>query len=164
MNWSVPEILFLIPGIAFGVSGLAILSSAFQFVQSRMTLPKADPKNDDPNVKVQRQMAYFLPLISILYGGILPAGLFLYWIIGTIFSIIQQYLIIGWGGTFPLFGWTPGFVHEHTPRFPVAHPAPKPTSPSTSAAERSKPVDRSTSGRSTIRPNRSRGGRRGRRR
>ena len=66
-----------------------------------MTLPAADPKNDDPNMKVQRQMAYFLPLISILYGGLLPAGLFLYWITATMIQIIQQYLILGWGGDVP---------------------------------------------------------------
>ena len=44
----------------------------------------------------------FLPLISIVYGGFLPAGLFIYWITATIFSIAQQYLIVGWGGMFPL--------------------------------------------------------------
>ena len=83
-----------------------------------MTLPAADPKNDDPNVKVQRQMAYFLPLISILYGGVLPAGLFIYWITATIIQIVQQYLILGWGSMFPLFGWYPEFARDHTPRSP----------------------------------------------
>ena len=60
--------------------------------------------------QTQRQMAIFLPFISLIYGSILPAGLFLYWIVSTIFSIVQQYLIIGWGGMFPIFGWTPGFA------------------------------------------------------
>ena len=63
-------------------------------------------------------------LISIVYGGFLPAGLFIYWITATIFSIVQQYLIVGWGGMFPLFGWTPAFAAGHTPRFPVAMPPP----------------------------------------
>ena len=49
----------------------------------------------------------FLPLISVVYGGFLPAGLFIYWIVATVFSIVQQYLIVGWGSMFPLFGWTP---------------------------------------------------------
>ena len=53
-------------------------------------------------------MMLFLPLISVLYGGFLPAGLFIYWIVATVFSIVQQYLIVGWGGMFPFFGWTPG--------------------------------------------------------
>jgi len=149
----------------FGIAGLAIISSLFQVVASRMTLPPADPKNDDPNVKVQRQMAYFLPLISILYGGVLPAGLFIYWITATIIQIFQQYLILGWGSMFPLFGWYPEFARDHQPRFPVKMPEvqpPKPGQPS--APERAKPVDTDISAQSTIRPNRTRSGRRGRRR
>ena len=149
----------------FGIAGLAIISSLFQVVASRMTLPAADPKNDDPNVKVQRQMAYFLPLISILYGGVLPAGLFIYWITATIIQIFQQYLILGWGSMFPLFGWYPEFARNHQPRFPVKMPEvqpPKPGQPS--AQERAKPVDTDISAQSTIRPNRTRSGRRGRRR
>ena len=89
-----------------------------------MMLPAADPTNDDPNTRVQRQMMLFLPIISVVYGGFLPAGLFIYWIVATIFSIVQQYLIVGWGSMFPIFGWTPAFAVDHTPRFPVAMPPP----------------------------------------
>jgi len=168
INWGIPE-----PDttglklLGFGISILAVISSLFQLVASRMTLPAHDPRMaDDQNVKVQRQMAYFLPLISILYGGIIPAGLFLYWITATIIQIVQQYFILGWGGMFPLLGWYPEFARNHTPRFPVKLPEPKPgtTSEPTSAAERSKALDRDLSAQSTIRPNRTRSGRRGRRR
>ena len=81
-------------------------------------------------------------------------------------QVIQQYLIIGWGGMFPLFGWYPAFARDHTPRFPVKMPEPKPVTPGSpnSAAERAKTVDRDISAQSTIRPNRTRSGRRGRRR
>jgi YidC/Oxa1 family membrane protein insertase len=150
--------------LGFGISGLAIISSLLQVVASRMTLAAPDPKNDDPNVKVQRQMAYFLPLISILYGGVLPAGLFIYWITATVIQIIQQYLILGWGGMFPLFGWYPEFARNHQPRFPVKLPDLKPTPPGQPSAVRAPTVERDLSTRSTIRPNRQRSGRRGRRR
>jgi YidC/Oxa1 family membrane protein insertase len=164
--WGLPEPYttgFYILG--FGISGLAIISSLIQLVASRMTLPAADPKNDDPNVKVQRQMAYFLPLISILYGGVLPAGLFIYWITATIIQIIQQYLILGWGGMFPLFGWYPEFARNHQPRYPVKLPELKPIEPGKPSAPRAPTsVERDLSTQSTIRPNRSRSGRRGRRR
>lgn len=167
INWGIPEHLttgLVVAG--FGISLLAVGSSVVQLIASRMMLPAGDPKNDDPNIRIQRQMAYFLPLISILYGGLLPAGLFLYWIAATVIQIIQQYFILGWGGMFPLFGWYPEFARDHTPRFPVKLPEPRPPVPgqSTSAAERSKAVDRDLSVRSTIRPNRTRSGRRGRRR
>jgi len=151
----------------FGISILAIMSSMVQLVASRQMLAPVDPRMaDDPNIKVQRQMAYFLPLISILYGGMLPAGLFLYWIVSSIFQIGQQFLVMGFGGTFPLFGWHPEFARNHTPRYHVTLPEPKPIEPgkSTSAAERSKALDRDLSAQSTIRPNRTRSGRRGRRR
>jgi YidC/Oxa1 family membrane protein insertase len=167
INWSYPEpVTTGLYIFGFGISILAIVSSLIQLVASRMTLPAADPKNDDPNMRVQRQMAYFLPLISIVYGGILPAGLFIYWIAATIIQIIQQYFILGWGGMFPLFGWFPAFARDHTPRFPVKLPEPKPVQPGSpnSAAERAKTVDRDISAQSTIRPNPTRKGRRGRRR
>ena len=85
VNWGVPEILFT---IGIGISVLALISAGRQLIQTRMTQPPADPTNTDPNVRIQRQMVVFLPLISILYGGILPAGLFLFLIFGTVFSIV----------------------------------------------------------------------------
>ena len=121
------------PSPGFGLSVLAILSALLQLVQSRMMLPAADPTNDDPNVRIQRQMMLFLPIISVVYGGFLPAGLFIYWIVATIFSIVQQYLIVGWGSMFPLFGWTPAFAVDHTPasRWPCHHhPSPASVRPS----------------------------------
>ena len=166
MNWSLAESVTTGLYVAgFGISLLAIVSSLVQLVASRMMLPTGDPKNDDQNAKVQRQMSYFMPLISILYSS-LPAGLFLYWITSTLIQIVQQFLILGWGGMFPLFGWYPEFARGHTPRFPVQAPTAKPFIPgqSTGAAERSKSVDRDIAARSTIRPNRTRSSRRGRRR
>ena len=149
-------------GFVLGLSVLAILSALLQLVQSRMMLPVTKPSDDDPNTRIQRQTMLFLPLISVVYGGFLPAGLFIYWITATIFSIIQQYLIVGWGGMFPLFGWTPSFATDHTPRFPVAMPPPP--DPSTRAAILTDAKKKTTAA-STIRPReRGRQGRRGRRR
>jgi YidC/Oxa1 family membrane protein insertase len=126
VNWGVPEVIIGSAGSLFsGLSLLAVISALLQLITSRMALPVAtQAMADDPNVKIQRQMAFLFPFISLTYGSILPAGLFLYWIVSTLFSIVQQYLILGWGGMFPLFGWTPGFAKEHTPRFPVVLPPP----------------------------------------
>jgi len=127
IDLSQPSVLFTTPIIGIGISVLAIFSALLQLVQSRMTLPPAGAVSDDQNTRIQRQTMLFVPLISIFYGGFLPAGLFVYWITSTIFSIAQQYLILGWGGMFPIFGWYPSFARDHTPRFPVAVPAPDPT-------------------------------------
>jgi YidC/Oxa1 family membrane protein insertase len=149
-------------GITFGLSALAIISALLQLLQSRMLLPVADPDNDDPNVRIQRQTMLFLPLISVVYGGFLPQGLFIYWITATIFSIVQQYLIVGWGAMFPIFGWTPAFAHGHTPRYPVEMPPPP--EPSKRAAILTD-ADKKTTADKTIRHReRGRQGRRGRRR
>jgi YidC/Oxa1 family membrane protein insertase len=171
VNWGIPEPyttgLYV---FGFGVAILAIISSLVQLVSSRQLLPPFDPRTaDDANVKTQRQMAYFLPFISILYGGIVPAGLMLYWIASSVISIAQQFLVVGFGGIFPLFGWSPQFARDHRPRYHVTLPEPKPikSGEASSAAERAKAVDRDVAARSTIRPNpnnRAKSGRRGRRR
>jgi YidC/Oxa1 family membrane protein insertase len=161
---SKPSTIFSVTLASFvlGISILALASAGLNLVQSRMMLPRTRPEDDDPNTKIQRQTMLFLPLISIAYGGFLPAGLFIYWITATIFSIAQQYLIVGWGGMFPLFGWTPGFATGHTPRFPVTMPPPP--EPGKRAAILAD-AEKKTTAASTIRPReRGRQGRRGRRR
>ncbi len=154
---------------------LAALSAILQLIQSRMTMPPATTDYNDQSSKMQRQLVLFLPLISLVYGGFLPAGLFIYWIVTTIFGIVQQYLIVGWGSMFPLFGWTPGFAKDHRPRFPVELPTHLPGTGAgggTSETRRSGPstpaqrttADRAKSAAATVRPReRGRQGRRGRR-
>ena len=58
-------------------------------------------QSDDPQQRTQQRMFLLLPLFSLLYGGILPAGLFIYWITTTIFSIVQQFLINGYRRALP---------------------------------------------------------------
>jgi YidC/Oxa1 family membrane protein insertase len=157
---SKPQTLFTIAGI--GISVLAIISALLQLVQSRMMLPPPDPTNSDPNVRLQRQMMLFLPLISVAYGGFLPAGLFIYWIVATVFSIVQQYLIVGWGGMFPVIGFEPAFARDHTPRFPVAMPPPP--EPSKRAAILTDADKKSSADRTIRQGRRGRQSRRGRRR
>jgi YidC/Oxa1 family membrane protein insertase len=166
LNVAYPSTLFAIAG--FGISFLAVISALLQVVQTRMVMPPATP--GDSQAKLQQQMMLFVPLISVLYGGILPAGLFIYWIVTTVFSIIQQYLIVGWGSLFPIFGWMPGFARDHAPRFPVTFKAPEPKTPT--GAGDGKPAgtmssrsdqERTSSAASTVRQ-RGRQGRRGRRR
>jgi YidC/Oxa1 family membrane protein insertase len=171
LDVSVPQVLFPLPLIG-GLSVLALIAAFLQLVQSRMTMPPTDPSYSDQSSRTQRQLVLFLPLISILYGGFLPAGLFIYWIVTSLYAVIQQYLIVGWGSMFPILSWTPGFARAHTPRFPVAAPTfhstpgpgtSKPGSP-TQPTERTA-AQRAASAASTVRPReRGRQGRRGRRR
>ena len=159
-NIALPQAFLTIAG--FGLSFLAIASALLQLVQSRMMLPAADPANDDPNARIQRQTMLFLPLISVVYGGFLPAGLFIYWIVATVFSIVQQYLIVGWGSMFPFFGRTPAFAVDHTPRFPVGMPPP--LDPAKRSAILTDAEKKSTADKTIRHRERGRQGRRGRRR
>jgi YidC/Oxa1 family membrane protein insertase len=160
----VPEILFNLPVIGFGVSGLALVAATLQLVQTRM----AATKTNDPQQAAQQRIFLLLPLFSIIYGAILPAGLFIYWIVFTLYSIVQQYLVTGWGALFPLFGWTPRFAVDHQPRFPVSMPSPPPPSADGGASRRSETDSRTATDRAagTIKParQRARTSRRGRRR
>ncbi|MGZ6269879.1 MAG: YidC/Oxa1 family membrane protein insertase [Candidatus Limnocylindrales bacterium] len=158
LNVGKPEILFPLPLIG-GLSVLALIAAFLQLIQSRMIMPPTDEHDTGSNV--QRQTMVLFPLISVVYGGFLPAGLFIYWIVATVFSIVQQYLIVGWGSLFPLFGWYPAFAKGHTPRFPVTI-APPTGSGQSVAATRTRPEDRAAAAASTVRPN-TRGGRQGRR-
>ncbi len=168
VDWGRPEVIIGTAGALFsGLSLLAVISALLQFVQSRMSMPPLDPNAaDDPNTRVQRQMAVFLPFISLVYGSILPAGLFLYWIVATLFTIGQQYLIVGWGSMFPFLGWHPGFARGHTPRFPVSLPPPRDPSERPARSALGGPAEaRVAAADKTIRrKERPRQGRRGRRR
>ncbi len=163
VNLAQPSVLFTLPILGLGVSILAIISALLQLVQSRMALPPAaqGAAADDQNIKIQRQTMIFIPFISVFYGGFLPAGLFIYWIVSTLFSVVQQYLILGWGGMFPFLGYDPGWAKNHTPRFPVAIPAPDPTkrAPTSVLTDTD---ERAAKAATTVRP-RERSGRKGRR-
>ena len=164
INVGQPQVLFNLPLVVFtlGVSALAVTAGLLQFVQSRMLMPPA--AENDPSASTQRTMMVIFPFFSVIYGGFLPAGLFVYWITTSVFSIVQQYLIVGWGSMFPLFGWNPAFAKNHTPRFPVTMPESVNAGKSL-AATRQQPEERWASAASTVRPNtHRRAGRRGRRR
>jgi YidC/Oxa1 family membrane protein insertase len=161
--------LFTIPVIGIGISVFAIVYTLIQLVASRMALPAHDPSVPlDPQVRTQRAMSIWLPLITLLYSTVIPVGLFIYLIVSTIYQVGQQFLTTGFGGMFPLFGWTPGFARAHKPRFPVAIPsAAASSSRAAGAPARPNPqksaIERSASANATIRQ-RGRQGRRGRRR
>ena len=97
--------VFGLPIFGFSLSLLAVIAAILQFVQVKMTSPR--PNADDPTSGMTSTMTYTFPLLTIFWGGIFPSGLILYWIVYTGYLVIQQYLIMGWGNLFPIFGWAP---------------------------------------------------------
>ena len=92
----------------FVLSFLAVIAAVLQFVQVKMTSPLPNP--DDPTSSLTSSMTYTFPLLTIVWGGIFPSGLILYWIVYTAYLVTQQFLIMGWGNLFPIFGWRPSFA------------------------------------------------------
>lgn len=76
---------------------LAILAGAFQYLQSRMSVSQmpqsaGKDKTDITNM-MSTQMLYFFPVMIIIITWNLPAGLALYWVATTLFSIGEQLYI-----------------------------------------------------------------------
>jgi len=86
---------------------LAVFAGITQFFQSKMTMPKTPHQQKfgtgqgqkrDQMVQfsdmIQKQMLYFFPIFTVFILWRLPAAIALYWIVTSLFSILQQYLIL----------------------------------------------------------------------
>ena len=75
---------------------LPIMAAVFQWVQQRMMMQPTS----DPQQRSTQQIMQFMPLFIMLFAVNYPAGLALYWVTSTLFSIVMQYFITGWGQLF----------------------------------------------------------------
>lgn len=79
---------------------MAILAGLAQFWQAQMIMPKnklpGAPKTSDEFMAqaISKQTLYFLPVLTVFVSWRLPSGLALYWLVTTIFTVVQQYVII----------------------------------------------------------------------
>ncbi len=76
---------------------LPIIAALVTFVSSLMTMPVKQPQNGDAMQRSMQGMVWYTPIITLFFGWNLPAGLSLYWIVTTLFSVVQQWLTSGWG-------------------------------------------------------------------
>jgi len=88
---------------------LSVFTLIFTFLMSKYIFPQSNeapkpkgeekPKDDsiiDPemfNKTLQFQMTYFLPVFSFLINLQFPAGLNIYFLAGTVFSFVQQFIL-----------------------------------------------------------------------
>jgi len=78
---------------------LAVLAGLAQFWQAKMMMAKRPIikaealKDEDMSAIMSKQMTYMMPLLTIFIGITLPSGLALYWLVTTIFQIVQQMII-----------------------------------------------------------------------
>jgi len=79
---------------------LAVLAGVAQFVQAKMLLTKKpeiktnESRDEDMASIMNKQMTYIMPIITVVIGISFPAGLTFYWLLTTLFTIIQQKIIL----------------------------------------------------------------------
>ena len=72
---------------------LPVLSVIFQLLVQLM----ATPRVQDPQQKALAQSMLIMPIVFGYIGFTFPSGAVLYWVIGSVLSMVQQYVISGWG-------------------------------------------------------------------
>ncbi|PIZ96587.1 MAG: hypothetical protein COX80_00930 [Candidatus Magasanikbacteria bacterium CG_4_10_14_0_2_um_filter_33_14] len=79
---------------------LAVLAGGAQFAQAKMFTRKKAPKaageggkDESMTAMMNKQMTYFMPLITVLIGYQLPGGLALYWFLSTGITALQQVIL-----------------------------------------------------------------------
>jgi YidC/Oxa1 family membrane protein insertase len=74
---------------------LVLCAAIAQFFQARLAIYRSpdDTSPLSPAEKIGRQMAYVGPIITILVFYGLPAAVGLYWLVSSLFSIIQQIFV-----------------------------------------------------------------------
>ena len=86
---------------------IAILAGVFQFIQMRMSRPADQGAVRDPQQAMMQTMMNFMPLMVVIFGWNFPAGVVMYWAVQSLYSVIQQWFITGWGSLKDWFPWLP---------------------------------------------------------
>ncbi|MFH1286511.1 MAG: YidC/Oxa1 family membrane protein insertase [Candidatus Magasanikbacteria bacterium] len=81
---------------------LAVAAGAAQFWQAKTMSTKKAPKKAGDGAKdenmmamMNKQMLYFMPVLTVFIGFQLPGGVMLYWFLSTLITALQQQLMIG---------------------------------------------------------------------
>jgi YidC/Oxa1 family membrane protein insertase len=107
---------------------LPVLAAVLTFAQSRMMMPPSRPDMTDQErtmTNVTRQMSIIFPLVIFWLSLNFPQGLALYWVTGTLFMVLQQFHLVGWG-SLKVPAWFPGATRVTALSYPTA-PPPRPT-------------------------------------
>ena len=76
---------------------LPVLAGLATFLQLRMSQPRTRTGTKDAMTQQMAIMQYIMPLITVVFAWQFPAGLALYWTTTSVFSMVQQYFVTGWG-------------------------------------------------------------------
>jgi len=86
---------------------LPIAAGIFQLMQTLMARPAGQPKSADPQQQMMNTMMNILPVTVVLFGWNFASGSVLYWVAQSIYGIVQQWFITGWGKIGEFAPWLP---------------------------------------------------------
>jgi YidC/Oxa1 family membrane protein insertase len=76
---------------------LPILAGLFQLVQTFMARPAGQGKVTDQQQQMMNTMMNIMPITVVLFGWTFASGSVIYWVTQSIYGIVQQWFITGWG-------------------------------------------------------------------
>lgn len=103
LNLGKPDPYYILPVVA-GVSQLIFSLMMTAGVEHHVQAPKKkDEKQKEEDSlemaqSMQQQMVYLMPIMTVFISLKFASGLALYWVITTVFSAVQQYVVSGPGG------------------------------------------------------------------
>jgi YidC/Oxa1 family membrane protein insertase len=98
---------------------LPVLSILLQLLVSLMAMPKIQ----DPQQKTMSQTMLLMPLFFGYIAFTFNAGAVLYWVMGSVIAVVQQYFVSGWGSLSNYLTFLPerkGYLTPATPTVPAA--------------------------------------------
>jgi YidC/Oxa1 family membrane protein insertase len=98
---------------------LPVLSIALQMLTSLMAMPKIQ----DPQQKIMSQTMILMPLFFGYIAFTFNSGAVLYWVMGSLLAVVQQYFVTGWGSLTNYLTFLPERKGYLTPVTPLAVPA-----------------------------------------
>ncbi|HVB75565.1 MAG TPA: YidC/Oxa1 family membrane protein insertase [Ktedonobacteraceae bacterium] len=87
---------------------LPVLAGVATFIQLRMSQPRTSSATKNAMTQQMQIMQFIMPVITLVFALGFPAGLALYWTTTSLFSMVQQYFVTGWGSLFDRPSFIPG--------------------------------------------------------
>lgn len=103
LDLSKPDPYYILPILA-GLSQLVFSLMMSTGLESHVNSPKdkKDKQKEEDNLEMaqsmQQQMLYIMPVMTAFLAVKFASGLALYWVVTTVFSAVQQYVVSGPGG------------------------------------------------------------------
>lgn len=98
-----PDPYYILPALA-GISQLIFSLMMTSGTEQHVLVPKKkdDKKKEEDSLEMaqsmQQQMVFLMPIMTVFISLNFASGLALYWVITTVFSAVQQYVVSGPGG------------------------------------------------------------------